>query len=325
MNKIRPTKAPKFLQSFARVFPLFTSRCTYVCTSSIRRGLTLIEILVAMTIALILFGSVATTLLLILRVSKNHEIELNAVANARTALEKLSSEIKEANRAPGSTAFFGLNIPQTYGDGIDNDSDRRVDEEEPNGLDDDADWGTRASNDQHAQAQGLYERPHGVGVPDLGDLGVDEDCVFHLDQIAFRITPFLDPTYLYEDILYEVTTFEGQDRVLVRRSDRLTLPSGTIETTIAPLAYNVLSFNCLYWDPNAPPELQYWLETWSSTEYHRAPGFEIPATILAELAVWADRAPIEQYSNGQGVQVLALRTAINIENVIQDAAFPRTP
>jgi type II secretory pathway pseudopilin PulG len=287
------------------------------------RGLTLLEIIVAMALTLAILGAVVGTFVQVLRVSRNSEIRLNAVANARTALETLSGEIKAVTRVPDFTFFVGTNAPLAYGDGKDNDADGRVDEELPNGLDDDGDW--TAAGDQHALFVFRRERAAQVGKPDLGDKGVDEDNRFNLDQLSFRQAVPDNPLFAYEDVHYEVTAFEDKSRVLVRRSDKLSIQTGLFETSIAPLAYNVLSFNLLYWNPNAQPASQYWVETWDSSTPTRAPGFDLPAAVLVQITVYADPGEIDRYQPGQPVETETLQTIVNVENVIQDAAFPRVP
>lgn len=290
------------------------------CTS---RGITLIELLVASALSLLILSAVAGTLLEVFRISKSSETTLDAVANARQAIETISNEVKAASRVPGSTLFVGENVPLSFGDGFDNDGDGRIDEEFPNGLDDDGDW--TVAGDQHALLTLRRERPLRVGLADLGDKGVDEDNRFNLDRLTFRIVPNITTDYLYENIRYEVTTFEGQGRVLVRRSDKFMTATSQFQTTTAPLAYNVLSFNLLYWNPNAQPKDQYWDETWNSAGPFNAPGFELPAGVWVEIVVYSDPKDISKYVDGQQVGTEAVRSIINIENVIQDAAFPRTP
>jgi type II secretory pathway pseudopilin PulG len=290
-----------------------------------RRGLTLVEILVAIALAMVILGAVTTTMIQVLQISRDSEVGLDAVANARAALETLSNEIKGASRVPGLTRFVGENVPLSFGDGKDNDGDGSIDEETPNGYDDDGDWSTSPANDLHARFVFSRERPHRVGIPDWGDIGVDEDCKFDLDRLTFRSVPAAPADFVFEDVHYEVTDFQGKSRVLVRGSEKLMADTTTIEVTTAPLAYNVLSFNLLYWNPNATPENQYWVESWDSAGPFEAPGFELPAAVAAEITVYADPRGIAAYTDGMPVETQTLRTVIDIENVIQDAAYPRSP
>jgi len=65
---------------------------------------------------------VVATLIEVTRVSRDSEATLDAIANARAAIETMSNEIKTANRIPGLTQFVGENVPLTTGDGLDNDA-----------------------------------------------------------------------------------------------------------------------------------------------------------------------------------------------------------
>lgn len=280
------------------------------------------EILVALAVTSLLAASVVGVFVTILNVSEDSQARLRALANARAAAETLSREIKSIVTAPGPVLVRGTNDPLDHGNAIDDDSDGRTDEEQPNGDDEDGDWA-----DRHAQAGSFSERPNRVGTPDLGDVGVDEDCLFQNDSLAFRIalpdTGGGGPSY--ETILYEVREFEGVPHVLVRTTTQ-TLTGGGVESASAPLAYDVLSFNCLYWNPNAAPAEQNWETEWDSAA---PPGpmslFRAPAAVVFELVVYAGRAPIEDYEEGRPAQTVTLRSAVNVESVIQSAAFPRDP
>ncbi|HUT23902.1 MAG TPA: hypothetical protein VM492_06145 [Sumerlaeia bacterium] len=256
-----------------------------------RRAFTFLEILVALLVALVLLTSVIATFITILNLTAKSDAHLVAVANARAALETISMEIKGA-----ALPFLGLNDPGGLfpgGDGVDNDGDGFVDEEQPDGRnDDEGDWA-----DQHAEIGAWAERPDGLDVDDLGDFGVDEDCVFHLDELAFRVAPSSGPDY---DVRYKVAEFQGRERVLVRSIDAL---------STSPLAYDVLSFNCLYWNPAAAAPVERWVESWSSS-------LNLPACVAVEITVYADAKPIESYTNGQPVRTVTERSIVNIESMI---------
>jgi type II secretory pathway pseudopilin PulG len=287
-NRTQPP-VPRLLRRAAATRPLPARGRARIAPA--RRAFTFLEILVALLVALALLTSVVATFITILNLTAKSDAHLVAVANARAALETISMEIKGA-----ALPFLGLNNPEGLflgGDGVDNDGDELVDEEQPDGRnDDDGDWA-----DQHAGIGAWAERPDGLGVDDLGDFGVDEDCVFNLDELAFRVAPSSGPDY---DVLYRVAEFQGRERVLVRLIDNL---------STSPLAYDVLSFNCLYWNPAAAAPAERWAESWS-------PSLNLPACVAVEITVHADAKPIESYTNGQPVRTVTERSIINIESMI---------
>ncbi len=285
-----------------------------------RRALTLIELLVSITISLMLVSSVVASFTTLIRAFEKSEILVDVGSNLRMALDTLTREIKQVNTPvifPGQ--FIGLDQPLTFGDGRDNDQDGLIDEETPNGLNDDG----GALDDRHALVAGFSERPQGVAVVDFGDGNVDEDNLFHLDRLSFRITQNPAVDFLYQDIVYEVTTFDSVEHVLVRTVRTTSVGNVVSADVSSPVAYNVLSFNCLYWNPNIASSSQGWLESWDSSAPPGSGSFDVPASVLVTLTVYADRTPIESYVGGTEVDTISLSTVINIEDVIQDAAFPR--
>jgi hypothetical protein len=261
-----------------------------------------------------------------MRANEESEARIRADENGRAALMTLSKDIK------GATApLLGTTFSYEFGNGIDEDGDGRTDEEEPNGRDEDEDWA-----DLHAliytppppQTSGtLYERPLWVKRPDLGDAGIDEDCRFQSDVLRLRLIPADTSQYFFEDLIYGIAPFDGRNNVLVRVSSRL-LADGSITTRSAPLSYDVLSFNCLYWNPNAMPQQQTWLDRWDS---RKPPGpgpittFATPASLLVTVTIYADTTPFENYHPGRVVKTMTHRSIINIEAVVQDARYPRNP
>jgi type II secretory pathway pseudopilin PulG len=289
-------------------------------------GITLVEILVALAIASILLVAVIGTFTILLSLSKSSEVQLEALSSARAALETMSREVKEVATAPHPVYVVGEDHPTRFGDGKDNDRDGKPDEEQADGRDNDGDWDKK---ENHAAIGGLVERPHQPSEQaDLGENGVDEDCVFNHDRLSFRVAAPARSDHLYEDITYELLTppreFDGQSYVLTRTTTyTLSDGSGEVKSATAPIAYGVLSFNCLYWDPNAQPQGQYWLTQWDSRT--STGPFRAPASVQVELVVHADKKAIEEYKEGSAVDTLSLRTLVNIESVIQSGAFPRDP
>jgi type II secretory pathway pseudopilin PulG len=283
------------------------------------RALTLIELLTALAVASLLIGSVVTTFVMILRVTENSEAQLNAAASARFVLEAVSTDMKALENNPGRALFIGESLPLAFGDAIDNDADGRVDEELPDGLDNDGD-----RVDHHgAVTGGFFERPRGVGIADLGDLGVDEDGVFSRDRVRFRTIAPVGSPWLFEDIEYSIQTFDDQPLTLVKTTTRTLTGGGVENVPPAPLAFQVLSFNLMYWDSNASAADQTWLTDWDSRNIAPGASFLVPASIYAEVEVYADPRPFESHVEGQKVQTIKMRTAVNVENVILDAGFDR--
>ncbi|MBN1865682.1 prepilin-type N-terminal cleavage/methylation domain-containing protein [Candidatus Sumerlaeota bacterium] len=286
-------------------------------------GFSLLELLVAMLVAVIILSAVVASFISILRTSQESQVLLNSAANARAALRTLSDELKQVTNDIGVAEFIGENGPLPDGDGLDNDGDGSVDEEWPNAFDDDGDWDPAAI--LHATAIARVERPDWVDRPDWGDSGVDEDNRFNRDRLSMRLVPLSETDYAYRDVLYEIAAFEDENRVFMRSETRYNAAGAAFETSHSPLAYQVLSFNALYWDPNAMPGTQYWVESWYSGSYKPLPGFFVPGSVLVELVVYADTKPIESYEDGDPVQTLRLPTIVDVEGVIQDAVFPRNP
>lgn len=306
------------------------------------RAMTLLEILVAMLVMLLLMSSVATTFMAFLRVTNESKAQLTATANARVALDIFSRDVKSViSSPPGLTLFEGVNAinplagGETFGDGRDNDGDGDVDEEAPDGRDNDGDWS--ASTEAHATVPpglALAERDQYVTRPDLGDPGIDEDVYFQHDTLTFRRNAPSGSGLSRQQVTYRVDAFDGEENVLVRITTDTPVGGGADRVTSGPVAYDVVSFNCLYWNPNADTSGQYWLEEWDSS----APpaggpvhDFAVPAAVLVEVTVWSDPASMESYRldaelpPGSPVDVTVLRTMVNLERVILDARFPRDP
>ena len=135
----------------------------------------MLELLVAMAVIAAFLSGVIAAFIQILKASERAEATVDAVNNARAALETMANDIKSASIDPSQIPqhFFGIDARLGSGDGIDNDRDGLIDEEIFNGLDDDGDWSL--ADDNHAIINGFIERSAFVGVPDLGDFRVDEE------------------------------------------------------------------------------------------------------------------------------------------------------
>lgn len=283
-----------------------------------KHGFTLLETLVAVTIVSFFMAGMVAAFIQVLNASTRAETILTAVANGRSALDTIGVDIKQANYFRRTFYFRGQNETQSYGDGIDNDGDGQIDEEFANGLDEDGDY-----SDLHAEigAGGLKERPDWVGVADLGDLGVDEDVLFDRDTISFRIYPDpSDPDAVEKEIAFSLGEYEGKSNVLLKS---VTLPGSSDPEEISPLAFGVLSFNALYWQPNG--SINYWEEEWDSAGASALarPRLRLPAAVALTLHMHADTTPTATYVAGQPVETVVVSTVVNIEQVINDRRYPR--
>lgn len=97
---------------------------------------------------------------------------------------------------------------------------------------------------------------------------------------------------------------------------------GVIEQFVSldPIAFGVLGFDLLFWDSNALPGEQAWLEEWDSTD--ELPN-TMPASVYIRLTLYADARPIESYEPGQPVDTITLESIVNIDSVINSASYLR--
>jgi len=300
----------------------FLKRKAHRATSGARQGWTLIEMLVAVAVASIFLLGVFAAFVQILRASDRSERMIEAYENARSAVEAVALYVKAARIEPSLPYqyFQALNLPTLTGDRVDNDRDDRVDEEQPNGLDDDGDF-VVARDDRHAQIATTVERRLFVGQPDLGDAQVDEDVVFHRDELSLAIFP--DPSIpgsRDEITSFSIAAWEGESNVLLQRTLR-DIGSGTAQPEVAPLAYNVLSLNLLYWDPNRSPP--YWVEQWDAMTTAPRPGagIELPAAVYCSVTVYAGRVPLAQLGPNEPIETVTASTVVDIEAVIHDPRY----
>jgi len=289
-----------------------------------RRGVTLTELLVAIAISGIFLAGVMEGFMYILRASENAEAELEAVTNARAALETMSMEIKAARIDPRRPIqfFHGLSQDAAYGDGVDNDMDGRVDEEIHDASDNDGDY-TSSEDDLHTNfGGGLFERKDLVNFPDLGDRHIDEDCRFANDILEFITFPDPNnPGYREKTIRYSISIFDSQPNVLVRHVVYNPHDPDTRYAEDDPIAFNVLSLSFLYWDPNRIP--MNWITAWDSlyAPMFPDPQLELPAAVHISITVYSGTEPFTAYRPGQKVETITLESMVNIEQVLKDERY----
>lgn len=289
------------------------------------RGFSLLEILVAMAVATAFLAGAYTVFIQTLQEYDRLEARSEAVRNARSAINSLSDELREISANGADFLLVGVDNNLLYGDGIDNDNDGDIDEERFDGLNNDNPGALPSAIDRHATLISLQERPLKAGVTDLGDLDVDEDPVWGQDLMIFRVYP-TNPTpgVLFKTITYAITDYDGQSNVLVRQV-RIEPSDDDVEVAITPIAFGVMGFDVLYWDPNASPAEQRWVTSWDSSDaasfdYPRLP---LPASIYVRLTMFTDSRPPEIINEGDPVDVLIMQTMLNVEQTISDAQFPR--
>lgn len=303
-----------------------------------RRGFSLVELLIAITIALAFMSGIFMTFHQILKTHDAAERRLETLRNGRAAMTTLSSEIKALNRNynPGidDILLIARRDVLAYGDRKDNDFDGVSDEETVNALDDDMTSGTVASNDRHALIGAVRERPLYYGRTDLGDAGVDEDCKFGRSFMTFRIFPSAPtPELVSKTITYAIVTYDGQPNVLARQTI-IERSTGEPEVAVAPLAFGVLGFDVLYWNPNEAPADQYWVDVWDSSASDPSapassmgstlqPPLGLPASVYVRLTLQADPNGAEAVAAGRPVDTITMESTINIEQTIGDARYPR--
>lgn len=286
-------------------------------------GFTIAELIVAMAVALAFLSGVYMTFIQVIKAHNLAQARTAASINARTAIATLSDEIKSIDTLAGNFLMIGIDAALTYGDGIDNDLDGSIDEEKVDGLNNDGDGSP--GDDQHAVLGSLRERPLYASREDLGDRNVDEDCVFGRDVLIFRSYPAIPtPDMLFKSVSYAVTDYDGQSNVLVRQT-RIERVVGEPLVGVAPIAFGVLGFDLLYWDPNAAPASQYWVQTWDSSQSSTfaPPRLPLPAAVYIRLTMAADPRPGEAIAPGSPIQTLIMSTVVDVEETIGDVLYPR--
>jgi type II secretory pathway pseudopilin PulG len=296
----------------------------------------MVEMLVAVAILSVFMSGIYLTYIQVAKTNQVASARLEALRNGRTGLQSLSDELKSLNDIAGAGLLIGVDpAPRAFGDGVDNDGDGRIDEELVNAIDDDPTSPPipAAINDRHAVLNGpggLRERPLGIDVSELGDEGVDEDAVFGQDRLVFQVTPETPSDIRLKVVTYAIPPggFDGVQNVLVRqtrieRTDPAN-PNGPpiVEGGLAPIAFDVVGFDLLYWDSNPSAAEQTWLTAWDSTQ-KIGEKFRLPASVYVRLTLRSDPRPDEAIQDGRPQEVVTLSTVVNIESVIGSPLFER--
>lgn len=298
-----------------------------------RRGLTLMEMVVAITIIMIIMVGVVWSFVELLDSHDKARARMEATANARHALEVMTSEFKRGrNSSSQFGGFRGETISVTGGgDRFDDDGDGDFDEEIFNGADDEGSW-VRASHDKHvalapaSETQYYVERPVFFGYPDLGDGDVDEDIGATSASVQFPTFNVPgDPLNRFVR-LYLGEDPDGRPHTLMREIRGVDPVTSQVVVTSGPLCYNVHSFGVLYWnhllanDPNANP----WEMSWPAGTIPTV----APSTVYIRLKVYAGKPyDLDEVPNYEVIETVTLDTVVNIEAVLAHPSYvaQRTP
>ena len=321
---------------------------TYRRWSARRRGLTLIEALTAVTVTLIFVGGVAAAFIQIIRAADEAEAMVRAHSAARSATDKISTELRQlqldANRTRRVVRL--INRPLAHGNNMDMDGDGVADEEFVNARDTDGDW-LQTSN-RHAMIGPHYERPNFLFSPDLGDEHVDEDHRFSADELSWIVAG----TNGQVRVTYRLGNFDGEPNVLLRA-----VRVGIEPEQVEPVVFDVVSFDVLAWDANAEiedytnfqPIVPYWVEEWDSMvlienpdrfvpgvnppyypdgqpivqvePFYIPPSFYIRVTVNAEPIPLRDIPPSDWPLGDKPLRTVSVSTVVNVEAVIQGRLY----
>jgi prepilin-type N-terminal cleavage/methylation domain-containing protein len=290
-----------------------------------QRAFSLVELLVVLGIScMLILPFVAVSMGLQRSYTANHA-KMDALANARGAMEMLCNDLKNiyySNPATQESDMVGSE-PSTmeYGDRFDNNGNGKVDEEIPDG----GASTTTTFVDRHGAIGSYYERWHGLTLADVGDVGVEDDTRFTSSSLLFYIN-YPDAQDGYAKVTYQVATGlaanasvgwkgDSDTRSLIRQLDYVDKTTGKTQSLQEPVAFDVLSFHTLFWDADHSDVHEKWLTSWPKTSL---PG-STPSTVYLEVTVYADSKPIRSYqpgTTGPGIQTITLRTAVNIEAVL---------
>lgn len=289
-----------------------------------RRAMTLVELLVAILIASVFLVGIVGALTALLRGARDAERRSEAVRQARSALDALSEDLARTATAVAPLALLrGIDRPLAAGDLIDNDGDGAVDEEAWDGTNSDGGPVVQKHVAVSDTNPLLVERPRETLINELGDAGIDEDPVFQHDRLTFVDSTSGDLVH------YRVTRCEGEDNVLVRLVATRPVPVSRFDpsdfddvtqfpVTIAPVAFDVLSFSVLYYDPNwiVTGSTNPWKTSWDSASV--AAGFPFPPTVFVAVTVYAGDIPLDRLAPGSPLPSVTLRTQVVVETALAD-------
>jgi type II secretory pathway pseudopilin PulG len=268
--------------------------------------MTFVEVLVAIVIASIFLVGIVGAISALLNAARDAERTSEGVRQAAHALGRLSEDAASVATAVTPIGrLLGIDGPLPTGDFIDNDQDGLIDEEVRDGTNTDGGPVVQIHVPVSQTNATLVERPRETAIAEVGDIGVDEDCAFQHDFIRFITTDGI--------ITYQVTTFDGEDNVLVRDFVDLVDPANNSQ---GPVAFDVLSFSALYYDPNwlinASPTP--WATSWDSNAPTGPIAF--PPRIQFVVTVFTGDNPLASLAPGAPLPSVTLETQVVLESAI---------
>ena len=301
-----------------------------------RRGLSLLELLMAMAVAGVFLAGSAMAFVQVIRTNDLARARMEALANARHALDQLSRDLITATDAAptGGTPLFSTLIssstPILTGNLIDDDGDGANDESIFTGEDTDTDW-VLASDDRHVQLSdtnpAIVERKRLMNRADPGDEKVLEDPRYVLSDLAFRFQPPAGTSAApFQRVVYGVTSFDGEENVLVRSLLDEGLPPGdAVTSSTGPVAFNVLSFGVLCYGANESmvPIFSRWYNTWDAASHNPA-WLKLPVSTYLTVTVYAGVIPMDKLPPGSRIETVTLSTMVNIETQLASPAYHAT-
>jgi len=288
------------------------------------RGLTFLEMVVAITIVLTIMAGVVAVFIELLRSHDQARARMDATANARAAMEVLSLEIKRAQNTTGTLAFVASTSSGAGGgDRINQDNDGATDEETLNGADDDTEWA--AASDLHALlpagAATYAERPVFYQNPDLDDRHIDEDIGNTSTTIEFDTFDAPGEPLNRRVKFYIGTDADGQPDTLMREVSGTDPVTSLSVVTSGPVCHNVVDFGALYWDHSQAKDntINPWQMNWPPAA---APLTASPSTVYLTISVYAGTPlSLQELPANQEIETITLTTAVNIESVLADPTY----
>lgn len=301
------------------------NRKQYNPVLSSRRGLTLLELLIATLIITTVMVGAVVAFVELLNSHNKASARVEATNNARAAMDLISLELKRArNLAGASDVFTGdSTVSETEGDRFDLDQDGTPDEEDLDGDDDDSDYAV-ATDDRHAViaagGSNYAERPVFYQIADSGDAHVDVDTKSKKATLTFK-TFDVPGEPIDRKVSFYVATYDGSPNTLVRKvegTDPITaLPATPI---ISPIAFNVVSFGALFWDYEVAKvnTAKPWLDEWDAA----GRPLSTPASVMVDLAVYAGTPyTLNDLPADKKIENVRLNTVVNVESVISHPLY----
>lgn len=289
-----------------------------------RRGMTLLEVLVAVTITVLIIGGATITFIQLLRSHDRAQARVEATANARSAIESLSIELKRAETTGPLMMFRGSTETSGSlgGDAVDQDNDGKFDEEFLNGSDDDADWDI--ADDRHAiidtSGTRYAERPVYYQAADLDDWQIDVDIKQSSASVTF--STFDVPGEIDRSVSYYLGNDpDGEPNTLMKQATYFDPVSSSVLTIAAPVAHHVFSFGLLFWDEAAAhdPTSNPWRTTWDDTT---STSTRAPASVYMTISVYSGTPlSLEEMQPGQQIPTVTLTSVVDIEAVLASTQF----